>query len=520
MQQPVVTTRNGRIRGTTSADGSVAVFRGIPYAAAPVGPNRFGLPRPVEPWTGELDASQYGATAPKAPYAAPFDVLLPETDIPGADCLNLNVWTPARSVGTAERLPVMVFLHGGAFANGAGSLPGYDGSAFARDGVVLVTLNYRLGADGFGLFDEAGEACEAGEAEDAEDAGGHPANLGLRDQVAALEWVREHIAAFGGDPGKVTLFGESAGAMSIGVLLAVPSAEGLFHRAILQSGAAQHVLSPGTARLIGRRLAELLGVPPTRAGIAGVPPERLLEAQQQLRAAVSAAPDPAQWGEVALNLMPFEPVVDGEFLPASPLARIADGAGSGVDLLVGSNSDEFRLFLAPTGLLDLVPETRLRSTAAGYGLDPEQALAGYRLGRPGAGNGELFAALVTDWFYRIPAIRLAEAHARHGRAGTYLYEFGWQPPTFGGRLGACHASELPFVFDNLREGGFAPLLGPDLPQQLADAVHGAWVAFATGGDPGWPGYDTATRTTMHFDTESGPRKDPRPEERTLWDGHR
>lgn len=511
--QPVVTTPNGRIRGDL-AEGGIAVFRGIPYAQAPFGPNRLRPPVPVGRWEGVRDALAFGPTAAKAPYAAPFDQLIPDADFPGEDCLNLNVWTPGPALDAtpdataAGRLPVMVWLHGGSFTNGAGSVPGYDGTRFARDGVVLVTVNYRLGAEGFGHYPDA-----------AQDPG-HSPNLGLQDQVAALRWVRDNISGFGGDPERITLFGESAGAMSIGALLAMPSAAGLFQRAILQSGAAHHVLTAATAARIGAELARVLDVEPTRAAVAAVPLERLVDAQQVLRAALAGQADPARWGEAALNRMPFEPVVDGEVLPAAPIDLVAAGAGAGVDLLIGSNTEEFRLFLTPTGLLDLIPEPLARATAAGYGLDPDTALARYRETRPDAGWGELAEAVITDWFYRIPAVRLAEAHLKHGLAATYLYEFGWQPPTFDGRLGACHASELPFVFDNLDDAQFVPLLGDALPQQLADTMHAAWVAFASTGDPGWNRYDTERRTTMRFDTESGPVDDPRSAERVLWDGCR
>jgi para-nitrobenzyl esterase len=495
--QPVVTTRNGALRGAATPDGILA-FKGIPYAAPPFGPNRFRPPRPVEPWDGVRDAQSYGPTAPKAPYAPPFDRLIPEVDIPGEDCLNLNVWTP----DPAARLPVMVWLHGGAFSNGSGSVPGYDGAGFARGGVVFVTVNYRLGADGFLHLGD-----------------GAAANRGLLDQIAALTWVQENIGAFGGDPAKVTVFGESAGAMSIGTLLAVPGAAGLFRRAILQSGAAHHTLTPSSARLIGRHLADLLGVEPNHAAVAAVPLDALTAAQQQLRAAISADPAPERWGEAALNLMPFEPVVDGELLPGPPLERIAAGAGADVDLLIGTNSDEFRLFLVPTGVAGFVTEAVLEGAAARYGLDADADVAVYRAQCPDATPGDLLAAIATDWFYRIPAVRLAEAHA--GRAGgTHLYEFAWQPATFEGRLGACHAAELPFVFDHLHDPAFVDLLGTGAPQQLADTMHAAWISFATSGDPGWPGYDTRQRTTMRFDTVPEVLADPGARRRALWDGRR
>lgn len=488
-----VTTAAGQVRGLL-LDGGVTVFRGIPYAAPPTGPRRFRPPAPPAPWTGTRDATAFGPTAPKAGYPAPFDVLLPERDIPGQDYLNLNVWTPS----VAGNAPVMVWLHGGAFANGSGSAPYSDGEAFARDGVVLVTLNYRLGADGFLFLDEDGAV----------------PNLGLLDQVAALRWVRENIAAFGGDPDRVSVFGESAGAMSIGTLLAMPDAAGLFRRTILQSGAAHHTITPETALLITRHLASSLGISPTLDEFARVPRETLLAAQQKLRDDVSAAPDPARWGEVALNLMPFEPVIDGTVLPRDPARVIADGQAPDTDLLIGTNSDEFRLFTVPTEAYGLISEDMVRAVAAGYGLDPGSALAVYTESRPDAAPGELHARVITDWFYRIPALRLAEARARQRPGSAFVYEFAWQPPTFGGVLGACHAAELPFVFGTLES--FAGLLGSAPPRGLAAAMHGAWVAFARGGDPGWPAYDLERRATMRFAEAPGVVDDPRPRERELW----
>ncbi|CCH31283.1 carboxylesterase/lipase family protein [Actinosynnema sp. NPDC047251] len=491
-----VQTSHGVLRGTTTDDG-IAVFKGVPYAAPPFGPNRFLPPRPVQPWEGVRDAVEFGPTAPKAPYTPPFDALIPEVDIPGDECLNLNVWTP----DPAGRRPVAVWLHGGAFANGSGSVPLYDGGRFARDGVVCVTVNYRLGPDGFLHLGERGD----------------PANLGLLDQLAALAWVRAEIAAFGGDPDAVTVFGESAGAMGIGALLSAPLSAGLFHRAALQSGAAHHVLGPDTARAVAHRLAGVLGVPATREALAAVPLDRLTAAAQELRGQVT--PDPAEWGEVALNVMPFEPVVDGDLLPVPPIEAIAAGAGAGVDVLVGTNRDEFRFFTVPTGMQGLIGEPLLLATAARYGLDPQEALAAYRAEDADASAGDIMADLSTDWFYRLPAIRLAEARA--GATGrTHVYEFAWRPPTFDGRLGACHSLEIPFVFDNLADPAVAPLLGDGPPQDLADTVHAAWVSFVTTGDPGWPEYDTARRATMVFDTPSTVVDDPRPHARALWDGKR
>jgi para-nitrobenzyl esterase len=481
---PLVTTQYGPVRGL---DAEVLSFKGIPYAAPPVGPNRFEPPQPPEPWSSPRDASAYGATAPQT-EASELSALVPRRVIPGDDYLNLNVWTP----GLAGRAPVMVFIHGGSFTSGSGALSVYDGTRFARDGVVLVTINYRLGADGFLWFGD-----------------GTP-NLGLLDQIAALTWVRDNIAAFGGDPGNVTVFGESAGAMSVCTLLAMPSAEGLFHRAIAESGAAHNVIGPETALIVGAKLAIALGTAPTREAIADAPIDRLLAAQDELGQEATKA-RAKKWGDVARTLLPFSPVVDGELLPAPPIDRIRSGAAAGVDLMVGTNSEEARLFLIPTGAAAKI-STPMLYAAAGlrFGL-PISGVRRYRANRRGSTPGEVLAAIMTDAYYRMPALWLAEAHP-----GTYAYEFGWRSPACNGTLGACHVVELPFVFDNLDDASTATMLGSAPPQHLADLVHRTWVDFAKTGDPGWPAYSTDNRISRHFATASGTTTDPHPEERTSW----
>jgi para-nitrobenzyl esterase len=478
---PVVKTAAGEIRGR-AADG-VRRFLGVPYAAAPFGPHRFRPPAPVPNWDDVREAAEHGPTAPAPGYAPPFDVLLPAPVVPGQECLNVDVWAPE----DADSAPVMVWIHGGAFVNGSNSVPVYDGTAFARDGVVLVGVNYRLGAEGFLLLP-----------------GGTP-NLGLLDQVAALRWVRENIAAFGGDPDNVTVFGESAGAMSIGALLAMPAAEGLIRRAILQSGAGHHAVSAATAARVAGYVAEHLGVPVDE--LAQVEPERLVQAQRALSAQVASTPDPARWGEIAANSMVFEPVVDGVVLPDLPIRRVAAGASAGVDLLVGSNRDEHRLFLVPPGTTETVTEPVLAAVAAGYGL-PAGALDDYRASMPGASPGMLLADVMSDWFFRIPAVRLAEAHGR-----THVYEFDWASPMFDGRMGACHALELGFVFDTLAAS--AALVGDAPPQAIADAMHSAWVAFAATGDPGWERYGEQ-RNVRRFGDAVETVSDPRGGIREHW----
>ncbi len=484
----VVKTTSGQVRGEVA--GGVARHLGVPYAAAPFGPNRFRAPAPAPAWDGVRDALEHGPTAPAPGYPPPFDALLPEVHIPGEEILNLSVWAPE----DGGSRPVMVWIHGGAFVNGSSSLPTYDGSAFARDGVVLVGVNYRLGAEGFLHLPDT------------------VPNRGLLDQVAALRWVQDNIAAFGGDPGTVTVFGESAGAMSVGALLAMPAARGLFRRAILQSGAGQHALTAATASRVAGYLGEQLGVAPTAEALAELAPELFVRAQRALSAESARTPDPARWGEITANAMVFEPVVDGEVLPALPLAAIAAGAGADVDVLIGSNRDEHRLFLVPPGITETATDPMLAAVAGAYRL-PAGALDAYRAVRPGASAGMVLADVMSDWFFRIPAIRLAEAHGR-----ARVYEFDWSSPLFDGRLGACHALELAFAFDTLDTAG--GLTGDDPPQGLADAMHAAWVSFASTGDPGWPVYADDRLVRRFAAGAVVTEADPRGDLRELWAGIR
>jgi para-nitrobenzyl esterase len=490
-----VEVAQGTLRGWS--EGGVRRFLGVPYAAPPFGERRMLPPQPASAWEGEREALQYGPTVLKGGYPPPYDELLPEPTVPGEDCLNLNVWTPQ---GDPSGLPVLVWIHGGAFVNGSGRVSIYDGTAFARDGIVCVTINYRLGADGF------------------LDVGDGHTNIGLRDQIAALRWVGDNIAAFGGDPGNVTIAGESAGGMSVTCLLSSPLAAGLFRRVIAQSGAGHHAIGPDDAQRIAKELATRLAVDATREAIAAVPTDRLLAAQAALSEEIQLAPDPGRWGQVAANLMPFEPEVDGDVLPARPVDSVAGGQGSDVDLLVGWNTDEHRLFLHPAGAIEATDDALLAVVAGALGLSGD-AVAAYRSARAGASPGDVLAAVSTDWFFRIPAVRLAEARAS-GPGRTYMYEFAWRSPVMDGGLGACHALELPFVFDTLAADGVAGLAGADPPQSLADAMHAAWVAFIRDGDPGWAPYDEASRSTMRFDTPSAVVDDPYGAEREVWSGVR
>ncbi|GAA1876525.1 carboxylesterase/lipase family protein [Lapillicoccus jejuensis] len=486
-------TAHGPVRGT-HADG-VHRFLGVPYAAPPFGPRRFAPPQPPQPWSEPRDATTYGATAPKPPYRATVAELLPEPTVPGEDCLHVNVWSPDLD-GSA---PVLVWVHGGSFQNGSNAVPVYDGTAFARDGVVCVTVNYRLGVDGFGHFPDA------------------PDNRGSLDQIAALEWVRDNIAAFGGDPTRVTICGESAGAFGITTLTAMPAARGLFGRVIAQSGAGHHVLHPASAQKITAALAQRLGVEPTAAAFADVPLDRLLAEHDDLVLEVGKDPDPAKWGEVAANLMLFEPVVDGDSLPGVPYDVIARGEGADVDLLIGTTDEEHGLFLHP--VLDQLGETRVRATMTAFGAvdGAYEHYAATVVGPTGQSRpGDVLVAAMTDWFFRLPAIRLVEARESLGKP-SYVYQFGWRTPVLGGVLGACHALEIPFVFDTLDVPEAQWLGGADAPQALADDMHAAWVAFVRDGDPGWAPYGPARRVRRFGGPGDGTVvDDPDRERREAW----
>jgi para-nitrobenzyl esterase len=503
-----IRTRAGLLRGTVG-DG-IHIFKGIPYAEPPFGRDHLRPPRPSRAWTGVRDALDWGPEPPQPRLPAGMSEaqdLAYDPATPGEDCLNLNVWTPSPG---ASRLPVLVWIPGGMFEVGSGA--SYDGSRFARDGIVCVTLDYRVGPEGFLVLDD-----------------GVP-NRGLLDQIAALEWVRDQIDAFGGDPDNVTIAGESAGAMSVGTLLSMPRAAGLFRRAIVQSGGAHRVIDLGTARLVARELCARLETEPTTDAVAAIPWPRLLEASLALKSDLATDPDPDRWGlDVVASSLPWQPVVDGEVVPDRPIARIEAGASRDVDLIVGSNVDDWRMFRVLSGDLDRVTEEVLGGpvarygylSAGAYGLPAEAGLADYRKRYPSATPGELLAAIQTDWWCRIPAMRLADAHARLSGGGTYMYEFAWPSPAFGGQLGACHALEIPFVFDTLDLGPrqmVGGLLGDEPPQSVATDMHRAWIRFARTGDPGWPAYDLTYHATMRFATRPYVIDDPRAAERAIWTG--
>jgi para-nitrobenzyl esterase len=363
--------------------------------------------------------------------------------------------------------------------------------------VVCVSINYRLGAEGFLYL------------------GDGIANLGLLDQIAALQWVRRNIAAFGGDPERITVAGESAGAMSVTTLLSMPLADGLFAQAITESGAAAHTITPEEGRLVAGFLAETLGVPAERDPIRTVPLDKLVQAASDLVIGVQSAPDPVKWGRLALNLLPFAPVIDGTVLAADPLAALGAGQGSGIPLLTGSNRDEARLFFVAPGIIDFIDDATLEAAAGGYGLSAE-GIAAYRAARPGASAGDILAAVVTDWFFGIPCLRVAEARG----GNTWVYRFDYPAPADNHQLGACHGAEVPFVFSTATREEVRPLIGDTPAPAVAETAHRVWVDFITTGDPGWGAYDTTSRTTALIADGISIASDPAGAERASWDGIR
>lgn len=452
---PEVTIEAGRVRGETSA--GIHRFLGVPYAAAPFGPCRFGVPEPTSTWEGVRDATSYAATAPQPEQGF---TIIPEPIIAGDDCLNVNVFTP--QMGAAARLPVLVWIHGGGFVNGCNASAWYDGRSFARDGIVVVAINYRLGIEGFLPID------------------GAPTNRAVLDWIAALEWVKRNVGQFGGDPSQVTIGGQSAGGVACATLLTIPRAQGLFRAAIMMSGAASYHVSDADAARVVAAIAEELGVPPTRGGLGSVDRSSLLDAQQKMARGGSG--------------MRFGPIFDGDLVPGPPLERIKEGVGAAIPVVVGSTRDEVER-VAAIRHRD-ADAARARRALERMGLRP--AVVEAYLERFGAPTPwRAIGRATTDTMFRMPAVRLAEARIAGGAAdSTYVYEFQWQPPTV---FGACHCLDVPFAFDVLDAERVGVVAGEDPPPSLTGDVHGSWVRFIKSGDPGWPPYNTTERPVMAFD---------------------
>jgi para-nitrobenzyl esterase len=491
--RPEVRAAAGRLRG--SREAGVAVFRGIPFAEPPVGVLRFAGPRPVRGWSGVREALSYG---PPPPQGGHFGMDALSQDAAGDDWLTVNVWSPEPDPGAG--LPVMVWIQGGAYVIGMSGLPEYDGGRLARDGgVVVVTFNYRVGMEGFAQIE------------------GAPPNRGLLDQVAALEWVRDNIRAFGGDPDRVAVFGQSAGGGSVAALLAIDRAAGLFRRAVAQSVPGTF-FSPELAADIAAACAAELGLRPTVADLSSVAPRQLSAAADTVGAKMDQWAH--RWGRPAHRTILFSPVVDGEVLAVTPWQALTDGTGRDIELLVGHTRDEQRLFTAINGLLGEVSEEQAANALHVLAPGPDGARR-YRDAFPTAGPDELYELVHSDWLFRMPSLHLAEAQtAARGRA--HVYELTWPAPGMGGALGACHGLDVPLVFGNLDRGQPAMLIG-ETPSPEAEALstqmRAAWASFAAHGDPGWPAYDTDQRLVQRFDTRPAVTAYPEEPSRLIWQSH-
>jgi para-nitrobenzyl esterase len=470
VSETFVDTPSGRLRGL-SRDG-VRTFLSVPYAASPVGPRRFRAPEPPESWSGVRDATVAAATAPQSTRPFPnLDVvpLIGRGWQRGDDFLSLNVWAPDATQGPR---PVMVFIHGGGFVLGSKDAAVNDGAGFARSGVVCVGVNYRLGVEGFLPID------------------GAPTNLGLRDQLAALSWVRDHVAAFGGDPANITVFGESAGAMSIANLVASPLGRGLFTRAIIQSGHGSMVRHVDVAKRLTRRIARYLRTTPDVEGFRARTPEQCVAALEKAQSPARRIDLRDQRGrDPSYGLTRFLPVYGDDVLPEHPLEALAHGVGADVDVLIGTNREEMNLYFVPTGVRRKMPGLLARLLLRRSEPRAVALLKAYGFGARGRRPGDVFTEALHDAVFRWPARRFAAAH----RGRTYVYEFDWRSPACEGELGACHGLELPFVFDTLATvTGPNGVVGTAPPQALAGRVHALWVRFATDGTLPWGEYDATS----------------------------
>ncbi len=488
---PEVRTSTGPVRGV--AKDGVSAFRGIPYARPPVGEFRFAGPAPALPWGGVRDASAHG---PPPPQSSPAGTIpTGSTSYPDQnEWLTVNVWSPDL---LADGLPVMVWIHGGAYAFGDSANPTYDGARIAREGrVVVVTFNYRVAVEGFAHIE------------------GAPANRGLLDQLAALRWVRENIAAFGGDPGAVTVFGQSAGGGSVASLLAMPEAAGLFRRAIVQSMPRTY-LGVRLAAEIAREISAVVGREPTRADLTELDPLRLVDAGDAILRKLPHYAD--RWGPLADTPSPYAPVVDGTVLPRSPWSALAAGASRDIPLVTGHTRNEYRLFTASAGLLGNVTEEQAEHALRTFA--PGGDANAYRAAYPGADNEALYELVLSDWLFRMPSLALAKAHAAAG-GETHLYELTHPVPGMGGVLGTPHGADVPLVFGNFR-GGSAEIAFGDPPspeiEGLGEAMRAAWTGFARTGDPGWAAFDGREKLTRVYDAD--PAVVPYPEEasRRIWE---
>lgn len=489
----IITIKSGRIQG--ALENNVKTFKGVPYAKPPIGKLRFEPPVEKDSWDEVFDATKYGNCCFQG-YSI-LQEYLGKLENENEDCLNLNIWTPDTD---NEKRPVLFFIHGGAFFFGGGTDPVYDGSTLVNRGnVVVVTINYRLGSFGFLYLPND-----------------LPVNVGLLDQVMALKWVSDNIEYFGGDPSNVTIFGESAGGYSVVCLTAMPSAKGLFNRAIVESAPA---IDPRKSKRVSKRILKTLGI---RKGnieeLYNISPEKIIKAQNKV-----FEQDPT-------NIMALRPFIDGNTLPEHPLKVIRDGKCSDIDFMMGTNMEEGKLFTLPDQNLSSVEGQSAKNLISGYLM--MQGVKGDRIEEIietyeeiySKDYKEIFNAIITDFVFGISTTRLLDAQSQH-QVNTFSYLFAHKSPLFNGRLGACHALELPFVFGTHQAPKWSEFAGKGpIVKALSEKIMDAWTAFAHYGNPNhdslpeWPAYDKKRKACMKFGEICEVIYAPFDKERSAWDG--
>lgn len=496
MSNAIVETNYGKVEGQQNRNSFV--WRGIPYAQPPLGDLRFRPPHRPDSWDGVKDATQFQPVAPQSTKDLDRKIGRGAYTI-SEDCLYLNIWSPGAD---KKRRPVMVWIHGGSFTRGTGMLPIYDGTSFCEKGdIVLVTINYRLGALGFLHLEEFGGKDYA-----------TSGNCGILDQVAALQWVQENIEHFGGDPNRVTIFGQSAGAGSVGTLLSVPSAKGLFQQAILQSGALEYIHQLEIAKINAQKVIDSLNLgSDVLSKLKEMPATELVQSVEQIAKKEGVR---------------FFPVIDTVSVPQHPSEALKEGCARNIPIVTGITSDELRLMYVSDPDWDQSftdDESVIQWFKNRFGPFPEEVVQHYvKYQSQGENIVQKMIKMASDKVFWTSALQFAEMQLEHA-APVWMYQFHWKSPVFGGKLGACHSMELPFVFHTIDDPRARSLTGNSPPAQLADQMHKAWIAFARNGDPNtseipdWPVYQLKQRPTLIFDEQTYLEHDPASQTRILWE---